>query len=51
MYLVTKKFISGNLSGIVVTEKTNVPFALNKTYKNCAGKGSYMITNVISLKG
>jgi hypothetical protein len=45
-YEVTKNFTAGLLKGLSVTEMTNVPFKVGVEYKNCAGKGRYVVTNV-----
>jgi hypothetical protein len=46
IYEITKNFTAGLLKGLSVTEMTNVPFKVGVEYKNCAGKGRYIVTDV-----
>lgn len=46
MYLVTKQFLSGALSGLTITEKTSVLFTVGRTYKPCAGSSTYKVLAV-----
>lgn len=45
-YEVTKNFTAGLLKGLTVVEVTNVPFKVGVEYKNCIGKGSYVVTSL-----
>ena len=45
-YEVTKTFTDGLLKGLSITERTNVPYRLNATYKGILGYDSYRIASV-----
>lgn len=46
MYLVTKEFKTGLLAGLTIVDKTSVLFEVGVTYKECFGRGSYLVTEV-----
>ena len=43
MFKVTKKFTSGLLKGITITETTSVEFVVGKNYKPCVGSSRYTV--------
>jgi len=48
MYEVTKKFTNGILKGMTHTEKTNVPYVINRTYRAVYGS-DYKVIKIICL--
>ena len=44
MFRVTKRFVSGLLAGIELTETTSVRFTVGKHYTPCAGSSAYVVT-------
>lgn len=43
MYRVTKRFITGPLQGLAITETTPVQFQAGATYAPCAGASAYVV--------
>lgn len=46
MYLVTKRFVSGILDGLTITERTTVRFEPGKRYGGVLGTSSYIVERV-----
>ena len=42
-YEVTKRFVSGLLEGLTITETTLVKFEVGRTYTPAAGSSSYVV--------
>lgn len=47
MKTVYKLYLDGLLKDLVIREITSVEFELGKTYKECFGKDSYKIINIV----
>ena len=48
-YLVTKRFISGLLRGLEITEETRVQFAPGRVYTPCAGSSAYLVLSCTAI--
>lgn len=48
-YKVTKKFLSGVLEGLTITEKTSVKFVIGKKYSSCVGSSKYVIIDCVEV--
>ena len=44
-YSITKRFTSGLLEGITITETSSVQFIVGKEYTPCAGGSKYVIVS------
>lgn len=48
---VTKRFVSGLLEGLTITETTTVRFEVGRTYTPAAGSSAYVVTRCEPKKG
>ncbi len=48
MYEVTKRFTSGLMKGVTITEKTDVMLETGRTYKTCTGS-DYEVIEVLTV--
>ena len=45
-YLVTKRFVSGLLRGLTISEKTSVEFVVGRRYNPCVSGSAYVVLRV-----